>query len=351
MAEVPENQRQNHEQGSEIPVKPTHPYYMVMSPPGDESEISLAELFRFLMKNKWLIVGITFLFTVSAIYYALTATSIYRAEALLAPVQKGEGAGGFRALAGQYAGLAELAGVSFSGGGSIETVLATLGSRSFISGFIDDQDLKPLLFDENWDAEQKKWLVTSTSVLGKVKNIIMPEKKSVSPAAESLEFGEPSMWDAYRRLNDAISVTHNAKTGLVIVQVDWKDPILAADWANALVDRLNNELRQQAIKESERGIRFLQDQIQQTSLADLRTVLYRLVEEHTKNMTLAKVNEQYALKVIDPAIPPQERHKPKRKLIVGIGFILGLMGGVFSAFVWCFIRQQSVRGAGLMSEN
>ena len=33
-------------------------------------------------------------------------------------------------------------------------------------------------------------------------------------------------------------------------------------------------------------------------------------------MTLAKVNEQYALKVIDPAIPPENYFKPNRKLLI-----------------------------------
>jgi uncharacterized protein involved in exopolysaccharide biosynthesis len=165
------------------------------------------------------------------------------------------------------------------------------------------------------------------------------EKKRTA-SEESLAPGEPSMWDAYSVFKEVITVNNDSKTGLVTVKADWKDPNLAAQWVNELVKRLNYELRQQAIHESERSIQFLNEQIQETSLADLRTVLYRLVEEHTKNMTLAKVNEQYALKVIDPAVPPQERAKPKRTLIVVFGFAMGLLSGIIIAFVWNYIQVQ-----------
>jgi LPS O-antigen subunit length determinant protein (WzzB/FepE family) len=99
-----------------------------------------------------------------------------------------------------------------------------------------------------------------------------------------------------------------------------------------LVVKLNTELRQRAVDEGEKSIAYLNQQIEQTSITDLRSVLFKLVEEHTKSITLAKVNEEYALKVIDPAAPPETKAKPKRGLMVVIGFILGGMLAVLFVF-------------------
>ena len=48
----------------------------------------------------------------------------------------------------------------------------------------------------------------------------------------------------------------------------------------------------------------------------MRAVLYNLLESEKQKAMLANVNEDFALEVIDPAVAPQTREKPKRKLIV-----------------------------------
>ncbi len=59
---------------------------------------------------------------------------------------------------------------------------------------------------------------------------------------------------------------------------------------------------------------------------------------------VASTREEYAFKVIDPAIPPEKKIKPKRSLIVILGFILGAMvipmAGIFTAFFRRFLENQ-----------
>ena len=54
---------------------------------------------------------------------------------------------------------------------------------------------------------------------------------------------------------------------------------------------------------------------------------------------LANVNEDFALEVIDPAVPPETREKPKRKLIVTLGGVCGGFLGVFALFFAQFVRK------------
>ena len=49
----------------------------------------------------------------------------------------------------------------------------------------------------------------------------------------------PTMEDAYRLFDSIRNVDEDIQTGLVTVTVDWSDPKLAAEWANGLVQDVN----------------------------------------------------------------------------------------------------------------
>jgi len=76
-----------------------------------EDEIDLLELIKVLWDEKIRIVAITAVAAFISVIYALNQPNIYHADALLAPAGD-EGGGGMSRLAGQFGGLASLAGVS-----------------------------------------------------------------------------------------------------------------------------------------------------------------------------------------------------------------------------------------------
>jgi uncharacterized protein involved in exopolysaccharide biosynthesis len=59
------------------------------------------------------------------------------------------------------------------------------------------------------------------------------------------------------------------------------------------------------------------------------------MEEQVKSVMLANVREEFALRVIDPAVVPEldKEVRPQRVLIMVIGIILGLVLGALLAFV------------------
>src|SRR5690554_7232206 len=57
----------------------------------DDDEIDLMRLVGQLLENKWLIIAVTALFTLGGIAYALLATPIYKADALLQVEKKSSG--------------------------------------------------------------------------------------------------------------------------------------------------------------------------------------------------------------------------------------------------------------------
>ena len=273
--------------------------------PSDEDEIDLLELIRTLLQAWKTIVGITILCTSLAVAYALYAPEVFKAETLLAPVQE-EKSGASSALS-QFGGLAAMAGISIPSGSNVEQVVATLNSRKFLRTYINQNKLIPLLFDEIWDADNQTWMV---------------------PSVED----EPTEQKAIELFKASLSVDEDKKTGLITLSISWKDPEVATQWVNDLVKQLNEQLREQAIADSKKRVGYLEHELAKTTLQDMRAVLYNLLESEKQKAMLANVNEDFALEVIDPAVVPETREKPKRKLIVALGCVCGGFLGIFAVF-------------------
>jgi uncharacterized protein involved in exopolysaccharide biosynthesis len=129
------------------------------------------------------------------------------------------------------------------------------------------------------------------------------------------------------------SVTEDKKTGLVTLSIRWKDPETAANWANLLVERLNDRLRNQALAESERNVAYLQREIAASSVVSLQQSMGRVLEGEMQKLMLARGNEEFAFKVIDRAVPPKQRDAPKRTLIVLVSLLAGGFLGILAVFV------------------
>ena len=71
---------------------------------------------------------------------------------------------------------------------------------------------------------------------------------------------------------------------------------------------------------------------------------YNLLESEKQKAMLANVNEDFALEVIDPAVAPEIREKPNRKLIVAVGGFCGGFLGIFTVFFFQFLKKLNLSG-------
>jgi uncharacterized protein involved in exopolysaccharide biosynthesis len=126
----------------------------------------------------------------------------------------------------------------------------------------------------------------------------------------------------------------------VTLTITWTDPKVAAQWANGLAELTNNYLRQKAISESERNIAYLNDQLAKTSVVALRDSIYSLMESEIKKQMLARGTNEYALKVIDPAVPPEKPTSPKAMLWILMAFCAGLLFSSAYVFVRVILRSE-----------
>ena len=275
--------------------------------------ISLKDFYRLLIKYKLYFILPLILSTCFALFYALTATPIYRADVLMVSADKESNELG--RLASQYGSIASIAGISLpKGEDKTSTNLATLTSRNFIEQYVIGREIRPILFEDAWDKDNMVW------VRGQ----------------------EPSAWQTYELVKGSvITVNVDRRTGLITFAVMWKEPKIAAQWANNMIKDLNNHVRRQAIEETQKNIFFLEQQLNETSQVNAQKVIYNLIEEQTKNIMLANVREEYAFKIIDPAVIPEMRIKPRRTNILIIGFLAGLFSGCFLVVVKNYYHQNN----------
>jgi uncharacterized protein involved in exopolysaccharide biosynthesis len=298
-----------------------------------DDEIDLRELFTVIWQGKWIIIAITALFAVASVFYAINQPNIYKSEALLAPAEEQQG-GGLGALAGQFGGLASLAGVNLGGGSSNKAQLAieVLKSRQFTSDFIQKHNiLADLMAAESWNM-QTNTLVYDDEIYDAENNKWVREVKAPFKP-------KPSMQEAYKEFSEILTASTDKESGMVKIAIEHVSPYVAQQWVSWLIRDINQTMKQRDVLEALKSTEFLTQQLEQTQIADIRAVLYKLVEEQTKTIMFAKVRDEYVFKTIDAALVPEEKFKPKRALICVLGVLLGGMLSVMIVLIRHYVSN------------
>jgi uncharacterized protein involved in exopolysaccharide biosynthesis len=244
-----------------------------------------------------------------AIAWALLATPIYRVTTSLMPRQ-GEQAGGLmRSLLGQYSGAAALLGLSAELPADSQEALAVLKSRAIFEILATQENLLPILFSDKWDEHAGRWK-TSVRI--------------------------PTMEDAWRMFDHRIrTVSQDKQTGVITLQISWRNRVQATQWTNALVKLVNEEMRQRALAVADATLTSLRAQYQSADSVELRNAIAQLMELQINKEAMAKSQPDYAFMVLDPARVPDANKfaSPRRALIFIFALPLGIVVGIICVLI------------------
>jgi LPS O-antigen subunit length determinant protein (WzzB/FepE family) len=287
---------------------PPSGYFIVVPESQGEAENELAVFGGELLAAWKLLLATAVLGGLIAVAIALLLPPKYRAQALVAPVTQSGAAGGGGGALHQLGGIAALAGIEIGGtGGRKDEFLATLNAKGFARDFIQTQNLLPRLYARRWDAQSQHWRAGATP---------------------------PTLGEATKLFTEnVVTVSDDHKTGFVTVTVDWYSPQLAAQWANGLIEMVNERLRTEAIHDAERSLDYLNKELAKTNVVEIRQAIYRLTEEQVNNAMLANVQHEYAYRFLDSAIAPEKKYSPKRAVMGSVGAVVGLFVGVLVVYV------------------
>ncbi|WP_286265526.1 GNVR domain-containing protein [Thalassotalea atypica] len=302
-------------------------------------ELSLYGLFSLFLQN-WLTLVISgFSFAIIALIWAVNQANVYKAQTLLMPVSEEQSSLG--GLAGDLGGLAAVAGLSLGEGGDENAKLALelIKSQAFLGEFIKENDLVvPIMAASEWDP------VSDTLIIDP--EVYDVESKTWVRTAPPSRKQIPSIQETFEVFSQLLEVEQDPKSGFVVVSLEFYSPNLAAKWTILLIEKLNEAIRVMDRNEADNSIKYLQKLAEESYVQELRKAFTSLMEEQIKSRMLTEIRKDYVFKVVDPAVVPELKHKPRRSIIV---VVAGFLGGIIGLIIILFrtgraehIKQQSL---------
>ena len=299
-----------------------------------DDEIDLRELFGIFWKGKWLLIGITSLFSIAAVVYSLSLPNIYHSSALLSPV--GNQSSMNQALR-SYGGLANIAGINLPSSGDVsktDKALEKLESLSFFTeNIMPNIYLPDLMAIESWDAASNT-IVYNNKVFNEEKQLWVRDfqyPKNQIPSAQ----------ESFKVFKSSLKVVKDNKNGFISILVNHQSPYVAKVWVELIVDQLNYFYRSKDRLEAEAAVDYLNIQIAKTSFTEIKQVIAQLLQQKTQQLTLIEVNEFYVFDYIDPPSVMEEKAEPSRAIICILGALLGGIIGVIVVLInFFFINRK-----------
>jgi len=375
-----------------------------------EDEINLLELLQVLVRRRSLIIRLTLAAAFLAVIASLLLPNIYTATAKILPPQKDSGGGAAAALLGQLGGLG--GGLAAGLGGSSDLYLGILKSRSVADAVILRMDLATELKNNNPDLLRKAIAAMVKFQAGKDGIItVTADHKDPRRAAMLANTFVDELQRKSQQLNLTKAGTERQflEKRLAVVKVDLKK---AEEDLRAFQEKSSMFKADDQIKASIESIAKLQAQIvtievqlaaarqnltdeapevrsMLASLAQLKKQLAVMTgvsgygggipsigsapaigieyvrklrefktqeaihEQLARQFELAKLNEardSSSLQVLDDAVVPSKKSKPKRSLIVILSTVTAFFCSIFLVFIKEYLAKLSPEDSAIMAE-
>jgi tyrosine-protein kinase Etk/Wzc len=293
----------------------------LQQPTSSDDEINLLDLMIVLAKHKKMIMLVTFAAALFAVGYSLLMPNIYTGTSKILPPQSSQSSSINAIMLAQLGGLTGgAAGAALGLKDPNALYLAMLKSRNIMEKIVRHFDLQTV-------------------------------------------YEVKTMTDALKALGNE-STINSGKDDVIIVEVDDKDPQRAAALANAYIEELNKLMQTFALTEASQRGQFFENQMKpakdkltdaeitfdrtpNTSLQYMDAMrnlryqesIYDILARQFAAAKLDEAKDSPLIQILDKAIPPEKKSKPKRGLIV----ILATLVAFFLAVIWAFIKEALTR--------
>ncbi len=303
-----------------------------------DNEIDLREVFSALVKGKWTIIFLAAFFSIYGIFYSLSLPNIYQSEALLAPVDASSSL--ISGALGEYSGLAGLAGINLSPnvtGSNHKKAIELINSLNFFEKNIMPKIFLPdLMAIESWSMKDNT-IIYDDSIFQKninkwVRDFSYPQKLI------------PSAQESFKIFKSAhLNLFEIKQTGYISLSIKHQSPLVAKQWVQLIFDEVNFFYRQKDKEESEKAVFFLNKQLLQNNLSEIRKVISSLLEKELQKLTLVEANKDYVFEYIFPPSVMEKKSEPNRSLIVIVCFILGACLGMVIVLLRHFFFKKNAK--------
>ena len=271
----------------------------------ESKSFTFHDLLSLLLSYKKLNISIMFVSISLSILYCLITPSIYKASTLIVPTSGTQAKDAIDNIIDNF----ELAGTK-KNNLNLESNLATLTSRQFIQGFIKEKNIIP---------------------------IIIPSYK-IMKNLQFIRFNKRNYEEiAYQSFLKSMAIS--SRGSLIEISLSLADREQVAPLTNQLIESLNQFIRNNVIEDTKRNINYIEESLNNSSLVNLQSTFYILIEEEIQKSMLANGNDEYAFTVLDIAYEPQHKSHPKIMQAVISSLIFGFIFCFFLVFSHSFYLQ------------
>ncbi len=303
----------------------------------NEREIDLKELFAVLWDGKWLVVGITTIFSIAAVIYSLSLPNVYQSRAILSPVGD-SGGGGLSQVMKNYGGLASLAGVNLStndtGSNSVKALEKLKTLSFFEKNIMPNIFLPDLMAVDYWDS--------SSNLIIYDNNIYDNSSKTWTRDAEHPRTNVPSPQESFNAFIGHLQASKDIDTGFISISIKHESPYVAKVWTELIIDQLNFFFRAKDKQEAQAAMDYLNIQMSQTSFAEIKLVIAQLLQQKMQQLALVEANDFYVFDYIDPPAVMETKSEPVRSLICIIGAFLGGIIGCLLVIIRFYVGNKNL---------
>ena len=334
-----------------------------MEQESDVININFKALWQILKKEKWLIIGITTVFTIGGGFYAFSLKEEFKSEGKILPEAQSKGGS-----IGQFAGLAALAGVDLSSaGGAADAVRPDLypdvlkSTPFFLRLFqerLKDKTNKEMPFQKFYNKE-----VLDGKLKEKDQEIKYPKSENYISFNRQTELN-------IKDLKERILCTYDKKVGVITISVKMPDPVMAANVARFSINYLTDYIVNYRTEKLKRDLDFLAerlsaakgkyysnqskkatytDQMPISALklqsADLQrerieaeyktsSTFYNSLLQKYEEAKLKVQQETPVIKILEPPVLQNLKSEPRKSIVVLPFTFLGFLFGVGIAIFW-----------------
>ena len=266
-------------------------------------DVSFNEIFASANKHIKKILSLTLVGALLSVIYSLTIPEKYLSQAISIQAEISN-----PTSIDSTGGLLQIFGPQSKS--STEKTLTILKSRSFFRNFYEDnQFLFELMAVESFDTKNNKYSVNNSTYNQK-------DNKWIS---------KPSFEQSFMAFREQFSVSTDLITGEIYTSTKHINPIVALQWNEAILAKINQITKEKQIKKSSSAIDYYKRQLNnETSLA-VRSVLMSSMASELQTIATSNVTDEYSLEVIDPPFLPERSSEPNNAVISILGTILSFV--------------------------
>jgi len=281
-------------------------------------DIELKEYFKYLNNNKTFIFLVFFILSAFISITIQSLDKIYQVDAVVLPTQSSGSGGGSINLP---EGLMALTGFNSQSQMSPKTkeIIKILESKAFIISFLKKNDYIPeVLNARSWDMIENKLSYSSDFDSNKRAWLKKP----------------PADLDAYKAFRrDNLIIMEDIESEFLTISIQHLSPHVALEILTTLIDDINEHMRDKDLSLADDSIDYLNNQLRQTNISEVRSVFSGIIETQLQKKLLANINQGYAFTIIDPPMLPLTPVKPMKIFLLAISLLILVATIFFITFV------------------